>query len=339
MGTFTPNIGLFIPAAGETNYTDVFAAGMINLDQHDHSGGPNKGLPISTTGLADFSVTFNKLNSNVADTTTGIGVDSTPGLQNQLQLLGVLRNLYTFANAAGTGFISINGSTVAGRTFQNSSTVTWTNADGIAGNPSAAFNIAGISPVGVANGGTGVTSFNAWDIICGGATSTGPLQQVSGEGTIGQLLTSRGAGTIPSWQDAVPQLQQASVTLTAAQFNALNVTAIQLVATPGPGKVIVPVQCFALLNFVAQFTVSSGVLIGYGTPTPLGSLILAFSSTAFSGTSSAYYNSSTLGPNGGNGNIQTNAQNMPLYLLNTNSASGGTGSTITFVLSYYVLTL
>lgn len=141
MGVFTPNIGLYIPAAGETNYTDAFAAGMMNLDTHDHSGGPNKGLPISSSGLADFSVTYRKLNSNVADITTGIGTNPASNLQNQLQLLGVLRNLFTLASVnAGTGFLSINGSTINGRTFQSSSDLIWTAADGIASDPSIALD-------------------------------------------------------------------------------------------------------------------------------------------------------------------------------------------------------
>ena len=112
MGQFTPYIGLYIPVAGETNYDDSFASGMINLDQHDHSGGPNKGVPITSSGLADFSVTYNKLAANVADITTGIGVNSTPGLQNQLQILGALRNIFTLGNTAAIGFLTMNGSAV-----------------------------------------------------------------------------------------------------------------------------------------------------------------------------------------------------------------------------------
>jgi NOL1/NOP2/fmu family ribosome biogenesis protein len=31
MGQVTPNMGIYIPAAGETNYDASFAAGMINV--------------------------------------------------------------------------------------------------------------------------------------------------------------------------------------------------------------------------------------------------------------------------------------------------------------------
>lgn len=54
----------------------------------------------------------------------------------------------------------------------------------------------------VAGGGTGATSFTAYSVITGGTTSTNPLQNVSGVGTTGQILTSNGAGTLPSWQTA-----------------------------------------------------------------------------------------------------------------------------------------
>ena len=54
----------------------------------------------------------------------------------------------------------------------------------------------------VANGGTGVSSLTAYAVICGGTTSTGAVQSVSGVGTSGQVLTSNGAGALPTWEDA-----------------------------------------------------------------------------------------------------------------------------------------
>lgn len=52
----------------------------------------------------------------------------------------------------------------------------------------------------VAQGGTGAASFTAYSVICGGTTSTGAHQNVSGLGTSGQVLTSNGAGALPTWQ-------------------------------------------------------------------------------------------------------------------------------------------
>ncbi len=58
------------------------------------------------------------------------------------------------------------------------------------------------STIEVDNGGTGRTSATAYSVICGGTTSTGTLQSVVSVGTSGQVLTSNGAGALPTWQTA-----------------------------------------------------------------------------------------------------------------------------------------
>ncbi len=131
MGQTTPNIGIFIPAAGEDNYDQSFSAGMINIDQHDHSGGPNKGLPIATEGLGAFSVTFDKLNANVVDPTTGIGVSGV--FPNQLVMLDPLKAIFQLAPASG--FISMDGTSAHVRTFTVGTGLNLTNPAGVAGNP------------------------------------------------------------------------------------------------------------------------------------------------------------------------------------------------------------
>jgi hypothetical protein len=56
------------------------------------------------------------------------------------------------------------------------------------------------SAVPVADGGTGKTSTTAYAVLCGGTTSTGALQSVASVGTSGQVLTSNGAGSLPTFQ-------------------------------------------------------------------------------------------------------------------------------------------
>ncbi len=147
MGTVTPNISIYVPAAGETNYDASFAAGMVNIDQHDHSGGPNKGVPIASSGLADGSVTYSKLASDVADTTTGIGTSGSLGA-NQLSILGLLQNIYKLATASG--FISKDGSLAHARTITGTSgQIDVTNGDGVGGDP-----VISIDPVYIANAGS-----------------------------------------------------------------------------------------------------------------------------------------------------------------------------------------
>jgi hypothetical protein len=54
----------------------------------------------------------------------------------------------------------------------------------------------------VAGGGTGLSSATAYSLLAGGTTSTGNFQQISGLGASGQILTSNGPGTLPTWQNA-----------------------------------------------------------------------------------------------------------------------------------------
>lgn len=60
----------------------------------------------------------------------------------------------------------------------------------------------GGTDVAVADGGTGASSFTAYAVLCGGTTSTNPIQAIAGVGTSGQVLTSNGAGALPTFQAA-----------------------------------------------------------------------------------------------------------------------------------------
>lgn len=131
MGQTTPNISIYIPSAGETNYDASFAAGMVNVDQHDHTGGPNKGVPISGAGIAPGAITYDKLNANVVDTTTGLATHG-GGLANQIYLQTILANIY---NSVGSGFITKDGTNIHIRTITGTSgQINVSNGDGVAGN-------------------------------------------------------------------------------------------------------------------------------------------------------------------------------------------------------------
>lgn len=52
----------------------------------------------------------------------------------------------------------------------------------------------------VAGGGTGVASLTAYAVVCGGTTSTNPVQSIASVGTAGHVLTSNGAGALPTFQ-------------------------------------------------------------------------------------------------------------------------------------------
>ena len=52
----------------------------------------------------------------------------------------------------------------------------------------------------VANGGTGLATTTAYSVVFSGTTSTGAFQASAGPGTSGQVLTSNGAGALPTFQ-------------------------------------------------------------------------------------------------------------------------------------------
>ncbi len=56
--------------------------------------------------------------------------------------------------------------------------------------------------VPVADGGTGLSATTAYAVLCGGTTTTAALQSIAGVGSSGQVLTSNGAGALPTFQAA-----------------------------------------------------------------------------------------------------------------------------------------
>ena len=57
-------------------------------------------------------------------------------------------------------------------------------------------------PIGADDGGTGRSSHTAYGVLCGGTTTTSAQQSIASIGTSDQVLTSNGAGALPTFQDA-----------------------------------------------------------------------------------------------------------------------------------------
>jgi len=71
----------------------------------------------------------------------------------------------------------------------------------------------GSGPLSPDQGGTGLDTLTPYALLAGGTTSTGILQQISGLGSTGYVLTSNGASALPTWQ--------APLTLTAESANTI----------------------------------------------------------------------------------------------------------------------
>lgn len=86
-------------------------------------------------------------------------------------------------------------------------------------------------------GGTSVSSFVAYTPVCGGTTSTAGLQSVASIGLAGQVLTSRGAGLLPTFQGTGPI---GSITNINVQYKTATGAGIY---TPTTGMVQCMVEC------------------------------------------------------------------------------------------------
>jgi hypothetical protein len=143
---------------------------------------------VSALSAADFRTAIGASSGTVTSvsgtgTASGLTLSGTVTTSGSLTLSGTVNSL-----AAGTYAISISGNAATATTATSATTATTAN------------NVSGV--VATANGGTGLSSLTTYALLAGGTTSTGNVQQVSGTGTSGQLLTSNGAGALPTWQDA-----------------------------------------------------------------------------------------------------------------------------------------
>lgn len=106
----------------------------------------------------------------------------------------------TFAPATANDGIVLQGRAGGSSSYRVTFTTTTLSGSRTITLPDANINFA--TGLGVANGGTGLSTTTAYALLAAGTTSTGNFQQVSGTGTSGQVLTSNGAGALPTWQTA-----------------------------------------------------------------------------------------------------------------------------------------
>jgi hypothetical protein len=107
--------------------------------------------------------------------------------------------------ASITSFNNITGYSASGTTGTTSTNLVFSTSPTfitpVLGTPTSG-TLTNCTGLPVAGGGTGLASATAYAVLCGGTTSTGALQSISGVGTSKQILTSNGAGTLPTMQIA-----------------------------------------------------------------------------------------------------------------------------------------
>ena len=145
-----------------------------------HGGiSPTMGAVVLTTDVSGILPIPNGGNGTATPTITagaGIGVSGT--WNNYTISNTTLGTVTSVALSGGTTGLTVSGSPIT---------------------TSGTFTLSGT--LVVSNGGLGVSSLTPYAIIAGGATATGPTQQVSGLGLSTQVLTSNGPGALPTWQN------------------------------------------------------------------------------------------------------------------------------------------
>lgn len=147
--------------------------------------GGEPGVLATLTGNSGGAISPDAGNINIVGDTTTINIVGTP-LDSTLTVSATGSVAILFTEDSGTATPSSGNVIVTG-----GSTGITTSGSG--------HTISLTGTLNVAHGGTGDTSFTAYSVITGGTTSTAPLQNVSGVGTLNQILTSNGAGALPSW--------------------------------------------------------------------------------------------------------------------------------------------
>jgi hypothetical protein len=190
-GSLSP---LFTTSVATATSTPALSFAISNANQNYVLAGPNAGgagapayRPLTTSDIPALGVTnggtgftsfsnYQILVGNSSNTLTAYTLGSAnvlAGLENNVNATG------GFPLLTSGGYPSLNGSAITNLSASNVSSGT----------------------LGVAYGGTGATAFTAYAPLFGGTTTQGPFQSTP-LGTAGYVLTSNGAGALPTFQAA-----------------------------------------------------------------------------------------------------------------------------------------
>lgn len=253
-----------------------------------------------------------------------------------------------------TGVLSGNGTAISGSAITNHNVLVAGTSNAITSvAPSATSGIPLVSngssadpsftTAVVAGGGTGNTTFTAYSVIAAGTTATGAFQNVSGVGTSGQVLTSNGAGALPTWQtsSAGAGILSASATLTNSQVKNLHGTPVQAIAAPGAGNVIQIIQASTTMNYGGTNAFTAGasqtISLYYGTAVSSGTLM---SNSALTSASSSYNALVFPGQGAGTYNSLVNtAMNIYNPIATEISGNAANNNTVSYNIVYRIITI
>jgi hypothetical protein len=214
-------------------------AGTINLESINQNGANTFN---GDTGSATPSTNIITIAGGTNLTTVGSVFTLTVNMDSSLTALDNItmnNNGSLRTGIAVNDMVFLQARDVDGASYTTFATLTANNtptfdlSDAVTKSGQYIYRAFGID-VPVADGGTGVSTLTAYGVICGGTTTTSPVQSVTDIGEASQVLTSNGAGALPTFQNAAgfPWNEVTNGTITLAGNNGyiLN-NAAQLKAT------------------------------------------------------------------------------------------------------------
>lgn len=235
----TTTINRILYSSAANTITDLATANSASLVT------TSAGVPVFSGSLADGQIIIGATGGTpaAASLTAGTGITITPGA-NSISLSVTGGAAVTSVSGTANRITSTGGTTpvidISAAYVGQASLVT-------VGALTTGSLAAGFTPVTVPIGGTGNTTFTAYSVICAGTTATGAFQNVTGVGTANFVLTSNGAGALPTWQavgsggTAVTSIAGAANQITASSSTgAVTLSISNNAILPGTGGVTLP---------------------------------------------------------------------------------------------------
>lgn len=177
----------YATGVAQTGYVDGSQIASASMVGRDNLSGFTTGIYIGS--LYDGTTAFNGLIDDVRIWNRALSATEVANLYYNVIPRSGLVGEWLFNEGTGTTANDTSGNSNTGTI---NGTITYSST--------VSSNTTSYPDVPVSQGGTGLVSTTPYALVAGGTTSTTTLQQVSGVGSSGQVLTSNGASVLPTWQ-------------------------------------------------------------------------------------------------------------------------------------------